>query len=236
MTRRYSSGRRRNWRRPKVTGRPSDGTRRPSRPPRRGPGARSSASSLAGGARPRRRRGPVGRSDSDEASSSSGVANVPGHGPAVGDAVQQRAGRREAERAGADRLVDQLAPWRRCRRQSAGVSSRLRSPMACDAHRAVPDHAADVDALGRGGRAAEVLAVGLPVPGEAVEDRVGGDVLDALHQLGQQLAVARAHGGERDAAVADDDAGDAVPAGRACRAGPRRAGRRGGCGCRRSRA
>ena len=114
-----------------------------------------------------------------------------GHRAAVGHAVQQRARRREAERARAHRLVDEVAHRGdvvvgRGRLVEAALAHRV------VAHRAVADHAADVDALGQRVDRGEVLAVGLPVPGEPVEDRVGGDVLDRLHELGEPALLALA--------------------------------------------
>ena len=59
---------------------------------------------------------------------------------------------------------------------------------------------------------AEVVAVGGPVPGQAFEDGPARDVLDALHHLGEELALAGPDRGEGDPAVAEHGAGDAVPA------------------------
>src|SRR5690606_9860890 len=78
------------------------------------------------------------------------------------------------------------------------------------------DHAAHVDPLGPAVDGTEVLAVGLPVPVEAVEDGGGGDVLDRLHHLGQVRPVLGSAGGEGHPAVPQHDGGDAVPA-RRCR-------------------
>ena len=74
------------------------------------------------------------------------------------------------------------------RAMSSSVAGRLVEPALAHrvvAHRAVADHAADVDALRHAVDLAEVLAVGLPVPREALEDARGGDVLDRLHELGE---------------------------------------------------
>ena len=76
----------------------------------------------------------------------------------------------------------------------------------------MPDHAADVDALGQRVDRREVVAVGLPVPRESFEDGVGGDVLDRFHELREPALLTLAHRRERDAAVAEHDRGDAVPA------------------------
>ena len=74
----------------------------------------------------------------------------------------------------------------------AGVLVERALAHRVDPHRAVPDHAARVDALRHAVDRVEVLAVGLPVPVEALHDRVGRDVLDRLHHLGEVAAVARA--------------------------------------------
>ncbi len=58
----------------------------------------------------------------------------------------------------------------------------------------------------------EVLLEGLPAPVDALVQRSARDVLDALHQLDQEVLLARAHRREADSAVAHDDRGDAVPA------------------------
>ena len=143
------------------------------------------------------------------------VRRGPGAGDrtAVGDGVQQRPRGREPQRAGVHGLVDQL------RHRRDVVLGGRRVVQAALAHGvvadgAVADHPADVRTLGEATHGAEVLAVGDPVPRQTAEDGVPGDVLDALHQLGQVRAVLGAAGRERDAAVAHDHAGHAVPAAR----------------------
>jgi hypothetical protein len=69
-----------------------------------------------------------------------------------------------------------------------------------------------VHALGDPLEPVEVPGVALPVPGQPVEDRRPGDVLDRLHHRREVPVVARVHGREGDAAVADDDRGHPVPA------------------------
>ncbi len=135
-----------------------------------------------------------------------------GNDAAVGHPVQRGARGREPERARVDRLGDELA-----HRLDVGLGACGRlvdRPLAhrVDAHRAVPDHAADVHALGHAVDRVEVLAVGLPVPAEALHDRVGGDVLDRLHHLGEVLPVLGLARRERHAAVAEHHRRDAVPA------------------------
>ena len=57
---------------------------------------------------------------------------------------------------------------------------------------------------------------------EAFVQHGAGDVLDAFHQLDEPVVVGRAHRREADAAVADDDRGDAVPRRRDHALAPRR--------------
>ena len=68
------------------------------------------------------------------------------HGPAVGNTMQQRARRREAERAGCHRLVDEVAHDRDV---VVGCGCFVEAALAhrVVAERAVADHAADVHAL-----------------------------------------------------------------------------------------
>src|SRR5680860_286884 len=80
-----------------------------------------------------------------------------------------------------------------------------------ESQRGVTDHPADVDALVVAVQGPQVLAVGLPVPREAVQDRAGGDVLDRLHAVGEVGAVIGPTRRERHAAVAHHDRRDAVP-------------------------
>ena len=135
------------------------------------------------------------------------------HRTAVGHRVEQRPRRGEAEGPGFHGLVDQLDHRRdvlvRGRRV---VHAALAHGVMAD--RAVPDHAADVRALRETVHGVQVLAVRHPVPRQAVHDGVARDVLDALHELGQVRPVLGSARGERDAAVAHDDAGHAVPAAR----------------------
>ena len=135
------------------------------------------------------------------------------HRASVGHAVQERAAGREAERTRRHRFleeprhrVDVVGPRR------LGAEAALAHHVG--AQRAVADEAAGVGALRHPVERGVELAVRLPVPGQAVEDRVAGDVLDALHHLREVRTIVRAARGERDAAVAEHDARDAVPAAR----------------------
>ena len=74
------------------------------------------------------------------------------------------------------------------------------------------DHPADVEALGHAVDGPQVVAVGLPVPVEALEDARGRDVLYRLHQRREPRLLPGAHRCERHAAVAEHDRRDAVPA------------------------
>ena len=134
-----------------------------------------------------------------------------GHVAAVGHPVQEGAGGREAERPGGQRLVDH---GHHGGDVLSGGRILVERPLA---HRRYPDgtvadHATDVEPLGQRSQIGQVLAVGFPVPGEAVEDALGGNVLDRLHHLGEELPTVRCDRGKGDAAVAQHDRGDAVPA------------------------
>ena len=76
---------------------------------------------------------------------------------------------------------------------------------------AVPHQPADVDHRLQAFDGIQVAAVGLPIPRQAGEDGVLGNVLDGLHHAGKELPVLLAAGRERDAAVAEQGGGDAMP-------------------------
>jgi hypothetical protein len=69
----------------------------------------------------------------------------------------------------------------------------------------------DVDVEGPAVDRVHELGERPPVPGQALGQHDAGDVLDTLHQLDEPVVVLVVDGGEADAAVADDDGGDAVP-------------------------
>ncbi len=134
-----------------------------------------------------------------------------GHRAAVGHAVQERAAGREAERARRHRFFEE----RRHRVDVVGPRRLGAEPALAHhvrAQRAVADEPAGVGALRHPVERGVELAVRLPVPRQAVEDRVAGDVLDALHHLREVGPIIRPARRERDTAVAEDDARDAVPA------------------------
>ena len=64
----------------------------------------------------------------------------------------------------------------------------------------------------RGVERVEVLGERLPLPVDALVQRGAGDVLDAFHQLDEEVVAAGPHRREPDAAVAHHHGGHAVPA------------------------
>ena len=119
---------------------------------------------------------------------------------------------REAQCSGGKGLVDHADH----RGDVLGPAWRLVHPAFThgrQADRAVPDHSTHVQTLGEPIQLVQVVAVGLPVPGQALQDARRRDVLDGLHHLGQGLAAPRCDRSERDAAVAEHHGGDTVPAG-----------------------
>ena len=133
------------------------------------------------------------------------------HGSSVGYTMQEGAAGRHAERAGTHRLVDEAG-------HRHHVVARRRSlvepPLAHHVRpqRTVADEPTGVRAFRQPIDRFVVLAVGLPVPRQRVEDRLARDVLDTLHHLGQHGAVRRLARRERDATVAHHHAGHTVPA------------------------
>ena len=157
--------------------------------------------------------GPVAAEDFGEGKELVGRGVRARHRPAVGYPMEERTARRQAERTGVHRFVDQTT------HRHDVVVGRRRLVEAALAHhvgaqRAVADQAAGVRTLRQAVDRVEVLAVGLPVPGERVEDGVGRDVLDALHHRRERGPIVGAAGRERHAAVPHDHARDAVPAAR----------------------
>ena len=132
-----------------------------------------------------------------------------GHGFAVHRAVADRPAGREAHRAGFDGLVHEL-------RHLGDVVGRRRFVVGATlahhvgAQRAVGDHRGDVGGVLATLEFVEVLGKRLPVPRDALAQRGTGDVLDALHQLDQEVVLVGFGRREADAAVAHHDGGDAV--------------------------
>src|SRR5581483_12251122 len=79
------------------------------------------------------------------------------------------------------------------------------------AHGTVGDLGADVDGAGHPGEGVEVLGHALPVPSHRLAHGGAGDVLDALHEADEPVAVVGGGGGEAHAAVAHDHRRHAVP-------------------------
>ena len=89
----------------------------------------------------------------------------------------------------------------------------LDRPLAHDveAHRAVAHHAGDVDGGIEPVDGVEIAAVVLPIPGQAIQNGVLGNVLHGLHHARQQFLVGWLAGGESDPAIAHKRCGYAVP-------------------------
>src|SRR5680860_1233508 len=147
----------------------------------------------------------------DERSELARVGKRARHVAAVGREVTQRARRRESERAGLHRLFDEAGHLGQLVIGRGLVPVERTVAHRPESQRGVTDHPADVDALVVAVQGPQVLAVGLPVPREAVQDRAGGDVLDRLHAVGEVGAVIGPTRRERHAAVAHHDRRDAVP-------------------------
>ena len=133
-----------------------------------------------------------------------------GHGPAIRRLVARRARRGEADGAGADGVAD-LTLHRLKVVLGRGLVERA---LAHDvrAHGGVADVAGIVDALGQGIEDVEELGIRGPAPLDPGLHRLRRDVLGALQVLDDQVLVGGGAGGQREAAVAHDDRGDAVVA------------------------
>ena len=115
---------------------------------------------------------------------------------------------REAERALPDGVPDELLHLFHLGGSGLGPLERLvtHDPAA---HGGVADERARVDAEAL----VEVIEVAperRPLPGDALLQALHGDGLDAREHHGEGVVVLRFHRGERQRAVAEDDAGDAV--------------------------
>ena len=110
--------------------------------------------------------------------------------------VQQGARGGEAERAGLDALADQ----RRHLGDLVGVGHVVGVAALAQhigAHRGVRHLGADVDGARLGFQRVEVFGEALPLPVDALGQRRAGDVLDAFHQLDQELVVASGRTGAK---------------------------------------
>ena len=172
--------------------------------------------------RPAARRWPVAPIARAMPTSSSASAVSVGVNSPLLRAVVERARRREAERAGLDRLARERGHRARCRRGVAVSRRAPRSPITCSRSAPCGTCTRDVDVEGPAVERVHELGERLPVPREALVQHRAGDVLDAFHQLDEPLVVGGAHRREADAAVADDDGGDAVPRRRDHALAPRR--------------
>ena len=141
-----------------------------------------------------------------------GTGERPRDESTVGHAVAQRAGGRPAQRAGRECLVEERTHPPEL--VVVGIGTLVEAAVAhrVVAQRGVPDHPSDVHPEWCAREPTEVVPVGLPVPGQPVEDAPSWDVLDRFHHLREIGVVGRLHRRERHSAVADDDRRDAVPA------------------------
>ncbi len=131
-------------------------------------------------------------------------------GLAPAGAVVQSPRRREAERAGLDRLSRQLRHERYVLgARDFALGAAL--PHHVQPQRAVRDLDRDVDVEGPAVERVHELGEGLPGPGQALVEHRARDVLDPFHQLDQPPAVGRPDRREADPAVAGDDRRDPVP-------------------------
>ena len=141
------------------------------------------------------------------------------HRFAVDGPVRLGAGGRKAQRPSLDRLLHDAC--HRCDVIGGGGLVAGAAIAHCIApHRAVGDLSAEVDGQFLLLHRVQVLREALPAPADALGERRPGDVLDTLHQLDEPLLASRLHRGEADAAVAADDGGHAVHAGRLQQAVP----------------
>ena len=118
--------------------------------------------------------------------------------------------RREAERSRLDGLLGEL-----CHLPDLGIGRRLEGggplPHRGEPQRRVRDLRGDVDVTRLALEHAEILAEGFPLPAQALVQRRSRDVLDALHQLDEQLAVLGSNWRETNPAVAHHRRGHAMP-------------------------
>ena len=128
-------------------------------------------------------------------------------------AVKHGARGRETERAGADAFFDD---GRHLRDVILGRDSARTLPVTehVGANRTVRHMGAHVDRTRQFFERIEIFGEGLPVPAHAFGQRGAGDVLDPFHQADQPFVLVGLGRSEADAAIAHDDRGDTVPAGR----------------------
>ena len=131
--------------------------------------------------------------------------------PIVGRLVVLAARRREADRAGADRVLE-LAGHRARGRRRSPRSSNARSPIAHVRSARVPDVRREVDALRQRVDRVEVLGKGLEAPVDAFGQRDRIDVFGPFEIAHDQRALVGSHRREREPAVAHHRGRHAVPA------------------------
>jgi hypothetical protein len=132
------------------------------------------------------------------------------HRAAVAAEVRRRLRGREAQRAGAHALAQQLLHARDFLLRRGALGGRVVEDVI--AQRRVAEERADVEhGLHRRDRF-EVLRERLPVPGDATAQGGQAHALDALEHAHDAVAPLRLARGEREAAVAHHDARHAVPA------------------------
>ncbi len=136
-----------------------------------------------------------------------------GHGLARDRAVRDRARRGEAERARGDALLHDRGHLRDVVRRGRRVVRAALAHHVC-AHGAVRHLCAEVHAEAAPLERVEILGEALPLPLDALVECGARNVLDALHELDQEVVLIRPHRCEADAAVAHHGRGDAVIAGR----------------------
>ena len=128
---------------------------------------------------------------------------------AVRQHMTGQAVRGEADRAFLDGVADQFGDLADLVFRRLAVDGAFAHDV--EARGAVADEADDVDGGIQLLDGVEVFAIGDPVPGQAVQDRVLRNVLDGLHHAGQEVAVGGLAGREGDAAVAEQGGGHAMP-------------------------
>jgi hypothetical protein len=132
-----------------------------------------------------------------------------GHRLSVDGPVHDRARGREAQRACLHALAHELRHaldvLGRC-----GLIARAALAHGVGANRAVRHLRSHVEPQRAAVERVEKLRKALPLPLDALGQRGAGNVLDALHQLDQELLLAGRHRREADAAVAEHRGGHAV--------------------------
>ena len=135
------------------------------------------------------------------------------HRPAVRARVGDGARGGQPHRARAERLLDD--PRHRLEVIVGRKLVQRARAHRIHAQRRMADIGAVIDRLGQRLHRRQIFREGLPGPVDAGHHGVLGDVLDSLQALGVPLALLGLAGRQRKAAIAHDDAGDAVPAGAA---------------------